>query len=111
MSATEDVAVNVSLAERYPTPFLTILFTLRRRRAVPEDLFYAYWRDVHCQISSRLPGMHQLWIHFLDHERGRAWPQVAGIGGDRDEADRFEGVPEPVFLTEAALNRFGAAMT
>jgi hypothetical protein len=111
MSATEDVAVGARLAERYPTPFLTILFTLRRRRSVPEDLFYAYWRDTHCQISARLPGMHQLWIHFLDYDRGRAWPQVPGIGQELAEADRFEGVPEPVFLTEADVNRFGAAMT
>jgi hypothetical protein len=111
MATTGAIAASDAPTDRYPTPFLTILFTLRRRRAVPADLFYAYWRDVHCQISSRLPGMHQLWIHFLDYERGRAWPHVAGIGRDLDEADRFEGVPEPVFLTEEDLNRFGVAMT
>ena len=38
---------------RYPTPFLTLLFALRRRRSVPEDVFFAYWRDVHCQIWTR----------------------------------------------------------
>ena len=27
--------------DRYPTPFLTLLFALRRRRSVPEDVFFA----------------------------------------------------------------------
>jgi hypothetical protein len=111
MGITAPTAPSDALSDRYPTPFLTILFSLRRRRSVPEDLFYAYWRDVHCQISARLPGMHQLWIHFLDYEHGRAWPQVPGIARELDEADRFEGVPEPVFLTEEDVNRFGAAMS
>lgn len=98
------------LAERYPTPFLTFIYTLRRRRSIPPDLFYGYWRDAHCQISARLPGQHSLWIHFLDFERGGLWPLIPGVGRDLAPADRFDGVPEPVFLTEADVARFAQAM-
>ena len=52
-----------------------------------------------------------MWIHFLDDEAGRAWPETPGIGRHLPEEDRFEGVPEPVFLTEENVGRFGAAMT
>jgi hypothetical protein len=99
------------LAERYPPTFLTFLFTLRRRRSVPPDLFYAYWRDAHCQISARLPGIHSLWIHFLDYEGGRIWPAIDGIARELADEDRFEGVPEPTFISEEDFGRFGAAMT
>jgi hypothetical protein len=98
------------LQERYPVPYLTFLYTLRRRAAIPADLFYAYWRDTHCQVSSRLPGQHSLWIHLLDFERGRLWPAIAGVGRELAEEDRFDGVPEPVFLAEEDLARFARAM-
>lgn len=98
------------LAERYPTPFLTFIYTLKRQASIPPDLFYGYWRDAHCQISARLPGQHSLWIHFLDFERGRLWPLIPGIERDLAPADRFDGVPEPVFLTEADVGHFAEAM-
>ena len=85
---------------------MTILFALRRKRSVPEDLFYAYWRDAHCQISSRLPGQYHLWTHRLDYDLGQAWPRIPGVERHLPEEDRFEGVPEPVFLTEADLKTF-----
>jgi hypothetical protein len=78
-------ASQAELTRRYPEPLLTFMHTLRRRRAIPPDLFNAYWRDTHCQISARLPGQHSLCTHVLDYERGRAWPEVAGI--ERELAD------------------------
>lgn len=98
------------LAQRDPPVFLTMINPLRRRRSVPPDLFYAYWRDAHVQIASRLPGVHSLWINWLDYEGGALWPQVDGIGRDLPEEDRFDGVPEPTFLSEEDLSRFGRAM-
>ena len=98
------------LSERYPTPHLTFLYTLRRRRSVDPDLFYAYWRDTHCQVSARLPGQHSLWIHLLDFERGGLWPRVAGIERTLAPEDRFDGVPEVVFLSSQDVETFGAAM-
>jgi hypothetical protein len=98
------------LQDRYPTPHLTFLYTLRRRAAIPPDLFYSYWRDTHCQVSARLPGQHSLWIHFLDFERGRLWPEVPGVGHELAPEDRFDGVPEPVFLAEDDITAFARAM-
>ena len=98
------------LAERYPTPHLTFLYTLRRRRAISPDLFYAYWRDTHCQVSARLPGQHSLWIHLLDYERGGLWPRVPGIDRALAPEDRFDGVPEVVFLAPEDVEAFGVAM-
>ena len=103
-------AADAQLIERYPTPYLTFLYTLRRRRAIEPELFYDYWRDTHCQISARLPGQHSLWIHLLDFERGGLWPHIAGIDRELAEADRFDGVPEPVFLSAADVEAFGVAM-
>ena len=98
------------LAVRDPSTFLTMVITLRRLRSVPPDLFYEYWRDAHVQIACRLPGIHSLWINFLDYDGGAQWPRVEGIEHELAEEDRFDGVPEPTFLTEADLARFGAAM-
>ena len=98
------------LAERYPTPHLTFLYTLRRRRAIDPDLFYAYWRDTHCQVSARLPGQHSLWIHMLDFERGGLWPGVPGVDRTLAPEDRFDGVPEVVFLSPEDIETFGVAM-
>lgn len=103
-------AAERDLARRYPTPYLTLLYTLRRRRAIPPGLFYGYWRDTHCQVSSRLPGQHSLWIHFLDYELGRLWPTVSGIDRDLADADRFDGVPEPVYVSEEGVAQFLEAM-
>lgn len=99
------------LAERDPATFLTMVISLRRLRSVPPDLFFEYWRDAHVQIACRLPGIHSLWINWLDYDGGYLWPQVEGIGHDLAEEDRFEGIPEPTFLTEEDLGRFGAAMS
>jgi len=99
------------LAERDPDVFLTMVISLRRLRSVPPDLFFEYWRDAHVQIASRLPGIHSLFINFLDYDGGALWPRVDGVDHDCPEADRFEGVPEPSFLTEEDLGRFGAAMS
>ncbi len=91
--------------------FLTMIFTLRRRRAVPPDLFYAYWVNAHAaQIASRLPGIHDLWLHELSYDAGLLWPRVPGIERELPEEDRFDGIPEPTFASEADLTRFLAAM-
>lgn len=91
--------------------FLTMIITLRRRRAIPLDLFYAYWVNAHAaQIASRLPGIHDLSLHELSYEAGLIWPRVAGIEFELPEGDRFEGVPEPTFASEAGLQGFLAAM-
>ena len=98
------------LDRRYPRAYLTMINPLRRRRSVSPDVFYAYWRDAHVQIASRLPGIHSLWINWLDYDGGQIWPAVPGVESHLPEEDRFDGVPEPTFLTAADLDRFGGAM-
>jgi hypothetical protein len=90
--------------------FLTMVITLRRRRAIPPDLFYAYWVNAHAaQIASRLPGIHDLWLHELSYEDGLIWPRVAEVGWELPEEDRFEGIPEPAFLSEDGVGEFLSA--
>ncbi len=90
---------------------LTLIFSLRRRRGVPLDLFYAYWINAHAaQIAARLPGIHDLWLHEISYEDGLLWPRVADVEFELDEADRFEGVPEPAFANESDVNAFLANM-
>ena len=87
--------------------FLMLVITLRRRRAIPLDLFFAYWVNAHAaQIASRLPGIHDLWLHELSYEDGLVWPRVSGVDWALAEEDRFEGIPEPVFLSEAGVGEF-----
>jgi hypothetical protein len=91
--------------------FLTMIITLRRRRAIPLDLFFAYWVNAHAaQIASRLPGIHDLWLHELSYESGLLWPRVGGIGFELPEQDRFEGIPEPAFASEEGVGQFLGAM-
>lgn len=91
--------------------FLTMVITLRRRRAISPDLFFAYWVNAHAgQIASRLPGIHNLRLHELSYEAGRLWPHIPGVEFELEEADRFEGIPEPVFETEEGLQQFLGAM-
>jgi hypothetical protein len=87
--------------------FLTLVITLRRRRAIPLDLFYAYWVNAHAaQIAARLPGIHDLWLHEISYEDGLIWPRAAGVGWELAEEHRFEGIPEPAFLNEEGVGEF-----
>jgi hypothetical protein len=91
--------------------FLTMIITLRRRPAIPPDLFFEYWVNAHAgQIASRLPGIHNLRLHELSYERGLLWPRVPGIQHELPEEDRFDGIPEPVFASEEGLQQFLGAM-
>jgi hypothetical protein len=95
---------------RDPATFLTMVNTLRRRRSIPEDLFYEYWRDAHVQIAARLPGIHSLWTHWVAFDDAGLWPRVDGIEGDLAEHLRFDGVPEPTFLRAEDVEAFVANM-
>jgi hypothetical protein len=91
--------------------FLTMVITLRRRRAIPLDLFYGYWVNAHAaQIAARLPGIHNLRLHELSYEDGQLWPRLPGIEFDLPEQDRFEGIPEPVFADQAGVESFLGSM-
>jgi hypothetical protein len=90
--------------------FLTMIIPLRRRRAIPLDLFFEYWVNAHAaQIAARLPGIHDLWLHELDYDAGQLWPRVSGVESELAEEDRFEGIPEPAFVDEAGVQAFLAA--
>ncbi|MFI7123138.1 hypothetical protein [Amycolatopsis sp. NPDC049868] len=91
---------------RDPHTALTLFYTLRRRRSVPVDHFYAYWRDVHVQVACRLPGIHSLWTHWVSYDEGDLWPRVPGVDWWLPEELRFDGIPEPTFLTDEDVGRF-----
>jgi hypothetical protein len=91
--------------------FLTMIITLRRRPAIPPELFFDYWANAHAgQIASRLPGIHNLRLHQLSYEAGLLWPRVPGVEFELPEEDRFDGIPEPAFASEEGLQQFLAAM-
>jgi hypothetical protein len=95
------------MSDSLPAAFhVTMINPLRRRRSVPTDLFYEYWRDSHAQIAARIPGLNDLWIHWLSYEYGRLWPTLTGVSSDLPEKDRFDGVPEPRFATQKDLLQF-----
>jgi hypothetical protein len=91
--------------------FLTMIIPLRRRRAIPLDLFFEYWVNAHAaQIAARLPGIYNLWLHELDYDAGQLWPRIPGVEFELAEEDRFEGIPEPTFQDEEGVQAFlGAA--
>jgi hypothetical protein len=91
--------------------FLTMIITLRRRSAIPPELFYDYWVNAHAgQIASRLPGIYDLRLHELSYEAGLLWPWVPEIDHELPEEDRFDGIPEPAFASEEGLQQFVGAM-
>jgi hypothetical protein len=91
--------------------FLTMVITLRRRRAIPLDLFFDYWVNAHAaQIAARLPGIHNLRLHELSYDEGQLWPRLPGVEFDLPEEDRFEGIPEPVFADQAGVEAFLGSM-
>lgn len=90
--------------------YITMINTLRRRRTVPLELFYEYWRDTHVGVAARLPGIHTLKTHWVDWDEGRRWPTIDGVDCELAEHLRFEGIPEPSFVSAEDLDRFGAAM-
>jgi hypothetical protein len=90
--------------------FLTMIIPLRRRRAIPLDVFFEYWVNAHAaQIAARLPGIHDLWLHELSYDAGQLWPRTPGVDFELAEEDRFEGIPEPAFVDEAGVQAFLAA--
>ena len=58
---------------------------------------------------ARLPGIHDLWLHELSYEDGLIWPRVAGVEWELAEEDRFEGIPEPCFVSEEGVGEFLSA--
>jgi hypothetical protein len=91
--------------------FLTMVITLRRRRAIPLDLFFDYWVNAHAaQIAARLPGIHNLRLHQLSYDDGQLWPRLPDVEFELPEEDRFEGIPEPVFADQAGVERFLGSM-
>lgn len=87
--------------------FLTMIIPLRRRRAIPLDLFFEYWVNAHAaQIAARLPGIHDLWLHELDYDAGQLWPRIPGVEHELADDDRFEGIPEPAFVDQPGVQAF-----
>lgn len=76
--------------------YLTMINTLRRRRSVPLELFYEYWRDTHVAVAARLPGIHTLRTHWVDWDEGRRWPTTDGVDAELAEHLRFQGIPRAV---------------
>ncbi len=53
---------------------------LRRREGIPDELFHAYWRDVHGPLCARLPGLGSYLQHHLarDHT-AELWRLPEGV--------------------------------
>lgn len=88
---------------------VTMINTLRRRRSVPAELFYSYWRDTHVGVAARLVGIDTLYTHQVQFDPA-GWPSLPGVSSHLPEAQLFDGVPEPAFATASDLEAFGSAM-
>lgn len=88
---------------------VTMINTLRRRRSVPEELFYSYWRDTHVGVAVRLAGIDTLHTHRV-HFDPTGWPSLPSVSAYLPEEQLFDGVPEPSFATPSDIEAFGSAM-
>lgn len=84
----------------------TACVTLKRKKGVPQELFDLYWRDVHGPIAARIPGQQDYYQHHLTYDEGGAWHQVPDIDYDFPEEDRFNGLGEGTFATDADVQRY-----
>ena len=65
---------------------------VRRREGLPADAFFAYWRNVHGPLCSRLPGLNfYVQHHFADEPGANLWPVAEGV---RRLAPGFDGAAE-----------------
>lgn len=73
--------------------------TVRRRTAVPYDVYDSYWRDVHGPLCARLPGLGWYVQHHFSREHdGHLWPLPKGIAPFEDYV--LDGMVEIGFASE-----------
>lgn len=82
--------------------------TVRRRAAVPYDVYDNYWRDVHGPLCARLPGLG--WYvqhHFSREHAGHLWPLPNGIRAFDNYV--IDGMVEIGFASSSDQARFKKA--
>ena len=82
--------------------------TVRRRSAVPYEVYDNYWRDVHGPLCARLPGLG--WYvqhHFAREHDGHLWPLPDGVSAFDDYV--LDGMVEIGFASEGDQARFKKA--
>lgn len=93
---------------------LAFYVLLWKRKGISLELFYDYWKNVHGPLCAHLPGQHQYWQFHLDRNEGGIWPTVENVDSTCPEEDRFNGIAELTFATEADfqayLQAFGILM-
>lgn len=82
---------------------------LWKRKGISLELFSEYWRNVHGPLCARLPGQHQYWQFHLAANEGGIWPAIDGIDYVCPAVDRFHGIAELTFATEADFKAYIAA--
>ncbi len=79
------------------------------RNAVPLDVSYRYWRDVHSIMVSRIPGIYQYRLLQLAANRVNLGAEISDIDFAVSDADQVHGVAEMLFLTQADQQTFGSS--
>ncbi|WP_225895678.1 AtaL-like protein [Dendronalium phyllosphericum] len=79
---------------------------LWKRKGISLELFSEYWRNVHGPLCARLPGQHQYWQFHLAANEGGIWPAIDSIDYVCPAVDRFHGIAELTFATEADFQAY-----
>ncbi len=85
---------------------LAFYVLLWKRKGIDRELFYNYWKNVHGPLCAHLPGQHQYWQFHLDRHEGGIWPMVQNIDNTCAEEDRFDGIAELTFASEADFQAY-----
>ncbi|MEN2787332.1 hypothetical protein ACFOKI_05395 [Sphingomonas qilianensis] len=79
-----------------------------RRPRVPHEIFATYWRDVHCPLCSRIPGLGWYVHNHLNRQQDAyLWPTLDGIAPFADY--ELDGGVEIGFASKAEQKAFNAA--
>ena len=93
-------------AQRDRSGKIAFYVLLWKRKGIDRELFYNYWKNVHGPLCAHLPGQHQYWQFHLDRHEGGIWPMVQDVDNTCPEADRFDGIAELTFATEADFQAY-----
>jgi hypothetical protein len=81
---------------------------VRKRSALSDAQFLAYWRDVHATLAAGVPDSQLYRIHLIRPASPLLLRAPDGVATTAPEAERVDGIAELRWTSQAALERWGA---
>lgn len=88
---------------------LCFFVPVKRRMLLPYDVWDAYWKDIHSQIVTRLPGIRDYTQSHAHRPRADLWPRISGVEHKAAETQMWDGTAELSFRDEDDLARWIAS--